>query len=149
MELANSFGAEYFINMADMSKEERINKVIEISGGIGADCVIEASGNPEAFTEGMEMLRNRGAYLVPGQYSDRGEISIKPHVITFKALQIIGAAQYSVDDQKKYVEFIRGNQQYWGLIDSVCTHEWNIGEINRAIGTCVKGESVKAIFVND
>jgi threonine dehydrogenase-like Zn-dependent dehydrogenase len=148
MDIAKALGANHFINIADMSVEERVAKVMEISGGIGADCVIEASGNPDAFNEGMEMLRNRGAYLVPGLYSDRGEISIKPQLITFKALQIIGSAQYSLDDQKKYVEFLRENKEYWSLIDSVCTHEWSIAEINEAVETCVKGESVKAIFVN-
>jgi threonine dehydrogenase-like Zn-dependent dehydrogenase len=148
-ELAKSLGADYCISIAETpSKDERVKKITEISGGIGADCVIEASGNPEAFSEGMEMLRNRGAYLVPGLYSNRGEISIKPETITFKALQIIGSAQYSLDDQKKYVGFIRDNKQYWDLIESVCTHEWHIGEINEAVETCVKGESVKAIFVN-
>ena len=148
-ELAKSFGADYFLNLSDMTLEERIEKVMEISGKIGADCVIEASGNPEAFAEGMEMLRNRGAYLVPGLYSDRGEIKIKPHVITFKALQIIGSAQYSPDDQKKYIEFLRANEKYWDLIAGACTHEWKIAEINEAVDACVKGESVKAIFVNE
>ena len=147
-ELAKSFGADYFISIADTpSKEERVKKITEISGGAGADCVIEASGNPEAFTEGMEMLRNRGAYLVPGLYSDRGEISIKPHLITFKALQIIGSAQYSADDLKKYIEFISANKKYWDIIDSACTHEWRIDEINEAVEACVRGESVKSIFV--
>ncbi|MCL2814794.1 MAG: zinc-binding dehydrogenase [Oscillospiraceae bacterium] len=148
-DLAKSFGAGCFLSIAEMPKEERVKKVTEISRGIGADCVIEASGNPDAFNEGMEMLRNRGVYLVPGLYSDRGEISIKPHMITFKALQIIGSAQYSVEDQKKYLEFIKNNSGYWDLIDSVCTHQWHIGEINEAVDTCVKGESVKAIFVNE
>ena len=148
IELAKSFGADCFLEISDTQKEERVGKILEISEGIGADCVIEASGNPEAFCEGMEMLRNRGAYLVPGLYSDRGEISIKPHMITFKALQIIGSAQYSVEDQKKYVEFIGSNRQYWRTIDSACTHEWQIGEINEAVETCARGDSVKAIFVN-
>ena len=147
-ELAKSFGADYFISTAETPREERLKKVTEITGGIGADCVIEASGNPDTFNEGMEMLRNRGVYLVPGLYSDRGEIKIKPHMITFKALQIIGSAQYSADDLKKYVEFVKNNGGYWGLIDSVCTHEWHIGEINEAVAICVRGESVKAIFVN-
>jgi len=149
MELAKSLGADYFLNISEMTTEQRLGKVMEISGGLGADLVIEASGNPEAFNEGMEMLRNRGAYLVPGLYSDRGEIKIKPHMITFKALQIIGSAQYSVNDQKKYVEFLQNNSQYWDLIDDVCTHEWNIADINEAICTCVKGDSVKALFVNN
>jgi len=148
-ELARTLGATHFLSTSDTSREERVKQVTELSGGFGADCVIEASGNPDAFSEGMDLLRTRGVYLVPGLYSDRGEISIKPHVITFKALQIVGSAQYSSDDQSKYIDFLRGHQECWAAIDQVCTHEWKLEDINTAIDTCVKGESVKAIFVNN
>ena len=147
--LAAAFGADCILNISEMTKEKRLEKIMEISSGVGADVAIEASGNPEAFTEGLEMLRNRGAYLVPGQYSDRGEISIKPHMITFKALQIIGSAQYSADDVKKYIEFLENHGECHRLIESACTHEWHIGEINEAIETCVRGDSVKAMFVSE
>ena len=148
-ELAMALGASHVISIADTSREQRIQQVMDISGGFGADCVVEASGNPDAFTEGMDMLRSRGVYLVPGLYSDRGEIAIKPHQITFKALQIIGSAQFSSNDQAEYISFLRAHDMHWPAIDAVCTHEWTIDDVNTAIDTCRKGESVKAIFVNN
>ena len=47
--------------------------------GRGADVVIEASGNPQAVVEGLEMVRDAGRYVVVGQYTDAGDITLNPH----------------------------------------------------------------------
>src|SRR5262249_40108020 len=44
-----------------------------------ADVVVEASGNPAAVPEGLEMLRDGGRYVVVGQYTDGGDVTINPH----------------------------------------------------------------------
>ena len=49
------------------------------------DLCFEASGAPAAVAQGMDILRNRGVYLIPGQYSNSGGIEIQPQIITFKA----------------------------------------------------------------
>ena len=51
----------------------------ERTGGRGADVVIEASGNPRAVVEGLEMLRDAGRYVVVGQYTDAGDVTLNPH----------------------------------------------------------------------
>ena len=57
----------------------RVRWVRERTSGRGADVVIEASGNPAAVVEGLEMVRDAGRYVVVGQYTDAGEISLSPH----------------------------------------------------------------------
>ena len=47
--------------------------------GRGADVVIEASGNPRPCVEGLEMLRDAGRYVVVGQYTDAGDVTLNPH----------------------------------------------------------------------
>jgi len=59
--------------------KERVRWVRERTGGRGADVVIEASGNPQAVVEGLEMLRDAGRYVVVGQYTDAGDIQLNPH----------------------------------------------------------------------
>ncbi len=41
--------------------------------------MIEASGNPAAVPEGLEMLRDGGRYVVVGQYTDSGDATLNPH----------------------------------------------------------------------
>src|SRR5207245_6508355 len=57
----------------------RARWVRDRTAGRGADIVIEASGNPAAVPEGLEMLRDAGRYVVVGQYTDAGDVTINPH----------------------------------------------------------------------
>jgi L-iditol 2-dehydrogenase len=76
--LAKSFGADDTIGLAE-SPEARIVRVRELTGGRGADVVIEATGHPGAIAEGLEMLRDGGTYVVAGHYTDTGDVTINPH----------------------------------------------------------------------
>jgi threonine dehydrogenase-like Zn-dependent dehydrogenase len=58
---------------------DRVRWVRERTAGRGADVVIEASGNPDAVPEGLDMLRDAGRYVVVGQYTDSGDAAINPH----------------------------------------------------------------------
>ena len=68
VKLAKKMGATDVLTLSDTSKEDIIARINKLSNSLGADLVFEGSGNPKAISLGMEMLRNRGAYLVPGQY---------------------------------------------------------------------------------
>ncbi len=69
----------------------RIEAVLELTGGRGADITIEASGNPNAVVEGFEMTRDNGTYSIVGQYTDCGDITINPHTqINKKHIDIRG-----------------------------------------------------------
>lgn len=81
------------------------------AGGLSVDLCIECSGNPEAFVNGCNILRNRGVYLVPGQYSDSGSVRFSPELITFKALRIYGSSQYDASDVADYIKFLGENAE--------------------------------------
>lgn len=103
-----------------------------ISEGLSADLCIECSGVPEAFETGCRVLRNRGVYLVPGQYSDSGTIPFGPQVITFKALQIIGSSQYDASDVREYIRFLREHSA--GLSGfAACSRGFPVDRINEAM----------------
>jgi D-arabinose 1-dehydrogenase-like Zn-dependent alcohol dehydrogenase len=50
------------------------------TAGRGADVVIEASGNPAAVREALDLLRDGGVYVIAGHYTDTGTAEINPHV---------------------------------------------------------------------
>jgi threonine dehydrogenase-like Zn-dependent dehydrogenase len=58
---------------------DRVAWVRERTGGRGADVVLEATGNPQAVPEGLDMLRDAGRYVVVGQYTDAGDAVVNPH----------------------------------------------------------------------
>jgi L-iditol 2-dehydrogenase len=80
LELAHLLGADTTLSIEEWSPQEREQAVRAITGGRGADVIIEASGNPAAFTEGLDMLRDGGSYVIGGHYTDTGTVTVNPHV---------------------------------------------------------------------
>lgn len=144
--LARQFGAAEVLSMDDDGTDAVVRHVRSLNGGIGADLSVEASGNPKAFAQGLEMLRNRGVYLVPGQYSNSGNIEISPQIITFNALHIIGSSQYSLSDVHQYLEFLQKNPDLVHGIAELIT-AYPLQDINKAFDDAKVGKNIKTILV--
>ncbi len=144
--LARDLGATDVLNLDASGEEEVIRRIRRLSGDIGADLVFEASGSPKAIPVGMRMLRNRGVYLVPGQYSNSGEIAIQPQLITFSALQILGSSQYSVADVETYLRFIGANPRLHPIIRSLIA-AYPLEQVDRAFEDAKAGKNVKTILI--
>jgi L-iditol 2-dehydrogenase len=80
LEAARRLGADDVLDITDRpDPAARVRWVRERTWGRGADVVIEASGNPAAVPEGLDMVRDAGTYVVVGQYTDAGDATINPH----------------------------------------------------------------------
>ncbi|HET9479230.1 MAG TPA: zinc-binding dehydrogenase [Pyrinomonadaceae bacterium] len=91
LQLATRFGADVSIDVDASSVEERKARVMELTGGFGADVVLECVGIPQAVTEGVELCRDGGRYLVLGHYGNAGTIPFNPHIVTRKQLTMAGS----------------------------------------------------------
>lgn len=145
-ELAVSLGADKVFNLTKDGVDGVTKALQSENGGLGVDLCFEASGAPQAVVQGMDILRNRGVYLVPGQYSASGGIEIQPQMITFKALHIIGSSQYSVYDVKKYLEFLVDNPDLHPLIEKLGS-KYKVTQINEAIIDAKSGNNIKTLLV--
>lgn len=79
LDFARRLGADYTVNADKLSRTERLQMIRDLSGGRGADMVIECAGIPQAIPEALEMLRVGGLLVEAGNFSDLGEVSISPH----------------------------------------------------------------------
>jgi len=77
--LARRFGADVALSIAETPAEQRADAVRALTGGRGADVVIECAGRPAAIPEGLALVRDGGTYVVAGHYTDTGEVTINPH----------------------------------------------------------------------
>lgn len=60
LDLARQLGADVAI---DVSREDAVQTVRDLTDGYGCDVYIEASGNPAAVQQGLEMLRKLGTFV--------------------------------------------------------------------------------------
>lgn len=90
LDFARRMGATEVIGL-DTPPDERAALVRELTGGRGADVVIEAAGVPDAVGQAMDLARDGGRVVICGQYTDGGDVSINPHrQVNRKHLEVFG-----------------------------------------------------------
>jgi L-iditol 2-dehydrogenase len=94
LDLATSWGATIVIDVIDVADvatpRERVQAVRDLTAGRGAEIVLEMSGIPSAFSEGIGMLGKGGRYLIVGQGHNQ-QIEFNPSLIMFNQATLIGS----------------------------------------------------------
>lgn len=152
MRLARALGARQVIDYRKTSPAERAvavrKRAKRMGRGDGADVVFEATGSPAAVPEGLDMVRTLGCYVIPGQYSASGPVEIQPQTITFKAIRIVGSAQYKLSDIRTYLDFLKKHPALGRVFAKCVTHKYRISEAARAMANADKGRSIKGVFAS-
>ena len=147
LELAGQFGADRTIDIDELREPEaRIGAVREFTGRHGADIVLECAGLPAAVTEGLEMCRDGGKYLVLGHYCDAGTVPINPHVITRKQLQVFGSWSSEPRHLDAALEFLRRTKSQFPFAAMV-THRFALERANEALLATANWQSAKSVIV--
>jgi len=95
LEAAAGAGAADVLNFEENNESERLEWILERTGGRGADVTIEATGAPDAAVQAMRFTRDAGRVVIVGQYTDHGPVSseaaFNPHLdINKKHLDVRG-----------------------------------------------------------
>jgi len=96
LEKARELGADICI---DFEKEEPVQRVLEITGGVGADEVMECSGAKDSPLKACRMVKKTGAVAIIATYHD-SEVMIPANTVNFNEIKIVGSkANPNVSDQ--------------------------------------------------
>lgn len=140
--LAHELGADETIDISQAPASERIERVLALTSGRGADVVFECAGVPAAVAEGLEMVRVNGRYLIVGHYGDAGPVALNPHLINKKQITITGA--WSAANK----HFLRGLGLLRKLpLERLVTHRFSLDEVNDALIAAERQEVLKAVIV--
>ncbi len=146
LEAALSMGADEVIDINELSPEERIEKVREISSGRGTDVVLECSGNNLAVEEGVKMVRDNGTYLIVGQYTNTGDISINPHLdINKKHVNILGCWGFDFSHVYKSVSMLKKLKNHFPVKDLI-TAKYGLNDAYEGLKAVENLEVVKAVI---
>ncbi len=95
LELARQFGADDVINLKDVgSKAARVERIKDLTEGVGADVCVELVGIAGVVQEGLEMLRVGGRYLWIGNIVAGSAAEIVPHDVVRLSRTIRGVVVY-------------------------------------------------------
>lgn len=115
------------------------------TGGIGADVVIEASGNPRAVALGVELLRRGGRMVVAG-IMGRKETAVPWDSMTGKGLSVLFSYGSRARNWDKAMEMM---QQRTVLTLPLVTHRMKLERWAHAFELLEKMESVRTVLEVD
>ena len=140
LEVARRLGADVTVNPG---REDAVARVLAMTEGYGCDVYIEATGHPDAVTQGLRMIRKLGTFV---EFSVMArDASVDWTIIgDSKELNIHGAhlGPYCYPIAIDYI--------YRGLIDvdPIITHRMPLEKFEEAIHTVHEGkDSIKVLLV--
>jgi putative phosphonate catabolism associated alcohol dehydrogenase len=146
LNIAKEFGADYIIKVSEGSYSDIKNKIYNLTGGYGADLVIEVTGNPAVIPKGVEMLGIGGSYLLVGSVFPGSNFSIDGNYIATKILTIKGIHNYStvhLRDALRFIERTHNKYPYKKLIGQ----KYNLEEIDKAFEEASKQKVLRVAVV--
>ena len=137
LSIAKETGADLVLNPL---KEDVVARVKELTGGIGCDVVLEASGSPKAVVQSVDMLRRGGRLMEFGVFAEK--TSLDWSIISdIKELEIVGGhlGAYAYPMAIKYLA------ESLIKTDKIVTHNFPLKDWKKAIETAenLLGISIK------
>jgi len=145
LNLAKEFGADITLNVAKTTLEERIETVMQETGGRGAALALECVGRPQAVREGLSFLRRSGMYLELGMFVDVGDCAVNFHEICAKSLRVVGMYNHSHNCYKDTMEMMLRtlDRVPW---DKFFSHRFPLEKADEAVQVSMTEESMKVLI---
>lgn len=140
LEKARELGADICI---DFEKEDSVQRVLELTNGIGADEVMECSGSEDSLLKACHMVRKTGSVAIIATYK-KSNVEIPGNMVNFNEIRIVGSkANPNVSD--KVLSFFSN-----GAIDGkkLITHTFPLEEYEKAVDIFEKKKdgSIKVVI---
>jgi len=140
LKLAKEYGADVVL---DFTKDDIVNKVMELTNGYGCDVYIHNTGHPSGVIQGLKMIRKLGRFVEFSVFS--GETSVDWSVIgDRKELDVRGSHISGLNGYKVAIDFLeKGTIK----VDGIVTHEYGLKDWKEAFARAEKGEdSIKIVL---
>lgn len=147
LERAAQFGADHLVDMTEhTSVAERVDRVEALTDGRGADIGVEVAGVPEAFREGVQLLRDGGRYVEMGNINPGSDIEFDPGIITRNSIEVHALVQYDPHYLEKALGFLADTidtYPYTDLLDA----EYDLTDVESALDHSASRDITRASLV--
>ena len=137
---AKRFSGTRFVNT---SEEDLKEVVMEITDGLGADIVINATPATKPIEEGVYLLRKGGKLVIFGGLPKTDPyIRIDANLLHYSEINIVGGFSTTPDSFRKAFDIVAT-----GMIDkSIVSHVLPLKEMARGVEMLKKGEAFKVVL---
>ena len=147
LKLARDLCVNEIINIKDFEKpNQRMKKVRDLTDNLGADLVVECTGDPNVLSEGLDMLRLGGTYLIEGAFvEDTGTQISASRQIVAKNARIIGAAGMPFQAYSRVLKMMASYKESIPFAKAV-THRFGIDDAELALQKSIAEDSMKVVI---
>lgn len=147
LQMALEFGATHVLDLETTTHDERAAQLRAMTDGRGPDAVLEFTGFPGAFNEGLDLVRRGGRYLTVGQLVT-GSTSFTPSTIVKKNIRVIGSFSGDVKSYWKALQFASAHSDRIPFRKMI-SGTYRLGEVNLALERMHRLEEIKPLIVMD
>ncbi|MDR0875629.1 MAG: zinc-dependent dehydrogenase [Clostridiales Family XIII bacterium] len=124
------------------SEEEQVARVLEETGGLGADVIFTANPTPSSHADALQMARNRGRVNFFGGLPAGSKVELETNIIHYKELIVSGAHGSVPRHHRLAVELIAS-----GKLDMkpFISHRFPLDEVNEAFRVAESKEGLRVI----
>lgn len=140
LKIASELGANEIINA---NVTDVIQKVSDLTHGKGADVVVEATGQVDAVSQGIEMMAAGGFFLMGGSGFAGKEVSFKPWNVVRGEKQIKGLQGFTWADYLLALDLYSKKKI---KVKPLITHTMELEKINQAYSIAKKRKSIKIVL---
>ena len=146
LEYARQFGATHTINA---TREDSVEKVMELTGGEGVNYSFEAIGNPMTCRQSLDMLASHGVAVMVGLPPQNVDLSFDGRSFFFRERAFIGTIHGSAQPRVDFPRIVDYYMNGQIKLDEMVSARWGLDQINEAFEALEKGEVARGIIVFD
>ncbi|MGE5237330.1 MAG: zinc-dependent alcohol dehydrogenase [Chloroflexota bacterium] len=110
-----------------------------LTGGIGADCVCECTGQPNVWEESVRYVRKGGTVILFGGCKTGTTVTYDTHRLHYDELTLKGVFHFTPRDVGQARRLLTGHLQVTRLITATLP----LGDLSLAFGKLANGEGIK------
>ena len=139
LEFAKKVGADIVICS---SEEDQVARVLEETGGLGADVIFTANPTPTAHADALKMVKNRGRVNLFGGLPAGSKVELETNIIHYKELIVSGAHGSVPRHHRLAVELIASKKLD---MNPFISHSFSLDEIGEAFRVAESKEGLRVI----
>ena len=148
LDLARQFGADHTI---DVDNENAVERVREITGGKGADVVVDVSAYAtQPVVDALSMVRAGGRVVLAGVKGFKPVEGLVSDLIVMKEIRIMGAIGVTSSGYRSAIRLIESGRV---PIEKMHTHNFDLEDAELAIRTLAReipdDESIHSCLIPD
>ena len=150
LEMAKRLGATATVNvMKSSSFDETIEKIKDLTDGLGADFAFQCTGSPKAHAGIWKLVKRGGGLCEVGFFVNNGDATINPHFdLCNKEITAVGSWVYTPQDYLTTFDFLKRANGIGLPIKELITHEFPLEQLQEALETNIRQEGIKIAIIN-